>query len=416
MSQNRSNREKVGRRQLLRAGAAAAGLGVFGRTVSWGSLVASGEAANKPNWPVAFEPDSTAPKYPPREMPKPGESIHVFDIEITIGIHEIVPGIETHMFLFNGTFPGPEIRVREGEWVQVNLTNHSPESHTIHWHGIQVPCEMDGVPLGTQWPVMQNQTFRYLWRAQPAGTHFYHCHVMTTLHTQAGLVGSLIVEPKVDPIRMQFPYEREYTLLLSEIDTNFVREFLNEMVTMGTNMEKMTHNGRLMREMNGRMMGWFANKEAFLKAFKEGYIPPYMSSMTGLVRPITPNFFMINGKSYPMTDALMIRRGENIRVRFIGAGAMPHYMHVHGHDFWHVAQDGSPLASPIRMNTIPIHPGSTSDIVIQGTNAGNWHFHDHSDMSSTNNGQFPGGMMTMLMYEDAKEAGFMFDEVISLSS
>jgi hypothetical protein len=68
------------------------------------------------------------------------------------------------------------------------------------------------------------------------------------------------------------------------------------------------------------------------------------------------------------------------------------------------------------MNTIPIFPGTTSDIVIQGTNPGNWHLHDHSDLSLTNNGQFPGGMMTMLMYEDAKDAGFTFEEVIALSS
>ena len=415
MPEEVTGRKPIGRREVLKAGTIAAGVGVLGGSPSWGAIRTAGDADGS-SWPAAFDPDSTDPKYPPRDMPKAGDKIHVFDIEITIGTHEILPGIETHMFLFNGTFPGPEIRVREGEWVEVNLTNHSPESHTIHWHGIQVPCEMDGVPLGTQWPVMPNQTFRYLWRAQPAGTHFYHCHVMTTLHVQAGLAGTLVVEASDDPIRARFPYEREYTLLLSEIDTNYVRDFLNEMVTMGTNMEKMSRNARLMREMNGHMMGWFKDKDAMLKAIKDGYVPPYMSSMTGPVKPITPNFFMINGKSYPMTEPLMIRRGETIRVRLIGAGSMPHFMHLHGHDFWHVAQDGSPLASPVRLNTVPVNPGSTTDIVVQGTNAGNWHFHDHSDLCSTNNGQFPGEMMTMLMYEDAKEAGFMFDEVISLSS
>lgn len=95
---------------------------------------------------------------------------------------------------------------------------------------------------------------------------------------------------------------------------------------------------------------------------------------------------------------------------------MPHFIHLHGHDFWHVCQDGSPLATPVRMNTIPIYPGTTSDIVIQGTNPGFWHFHDHSDLCTTNNGQHPGGMMTMLMYEDAREAGVKWEEVIAISS
>src|SRR5665213_4274880 len=105
---------------------------------------------------------------------------------------------------------------------------------------------------------------------------------------------------------------------------------------------------------------------------------------------------MINGKSYPMTDPLLIKYGETIRVRLIGGGMMPHYIHLHGHDFWHVCQDGSPLASPVRLNTIPVFPGTTSDIVIEGTNPGNWHLHDHSDLATTNNGLHPGGMMTML--------------------
>jgi FtsP/CotA-like multicopper oxidase with cupredoxin domain len=91
-------------------------------------------------------------------------------------------------------------------------------------------------------------------------------------------------------------------------------------------------------------------------------------------------------------------------------------MHLHGHDFWHVCQDGAPLAHPVRMNTIPVFPGSTSDIIIQGNNPGSWHFHDHSELSNTNNGQFPGGMMTMLMYEDAASFGVKIPDLIQVSS
>jgi FtsP/CotA-like multicopper oxidase with cupredoxin domain len=367
-------------------------------------------------WPASFDALATRPQFAPRETPKEGEKIHKFRIEVTIGEHEIVPGVKAHMFLFNGTYPGPEIRVPENEWVQIDLVNSSPENHTIHWHGMILANEMDGVPMGTQWPVFKDQTFRYLFRAQPAGTHFYHCHVMTTLHQMAGLVGSLIVESKDDIVKKTFPYEREYTMLLSEIDTAWAREQLNEMVGMGMTMDAMNKDPKLMKEMNGRMMGWFKDKKSFLDAIKGGYTPPYLSSMTGANRVITPNFFMINGKSYPMTDELFIKYGENIRVRLIGGGMMPHFIHLHGHDFWHVCQDGSPLAAPVRLNTIPIFPGTTSDIVIQGTNPGNWHFHDHSDLSTTNNGIHPGGMMTMLMYEDAEKYGVTFKDTIMIDS
>ncbi len=375
-----------------------------------------GHATLPDSWQNAFRPASTGPAYPPRDPPKAGEKVHEYDIALNITVHEIVPGIKIHAFTYNGTYPGPEIRVPEGDWVQVNFTNHTAELHTIHWHGITLQNEMDGVPNGTQWGVANGQTFKYLFRAQPAGTHFYHCHNMTDLHVQAGMFGALIIEPKEDLVRNVFPYSREYTLLLSEVDTVMVEKRMEEMMHDMTVMEKMGERNKTMKEMNGRMMGWFANKKTFLDAIKDGYVPPYMASRIGLYKPPVFNFFMINGRSYPMTDELMIKSGENIRVRLVGAGAMTHYMHLHGHDFWHVCQDGSPLASPVRLNTIPIFPGSTSDIIIQGTNPGMWHFHDHSDIASTNNGQFPGGMMTMLMYEDAAKHGVKVPEIVHVSS
>ncbi len=376
-----------------------------------------GHASSPAGWSNAFHPAQTAPLYPPRQAPQPGEKIHEFDIELGITVHELVPGVKIHAFTYNGTYPGPEIRVPEGDWVLVNFKNNTPEFHTIHWHGIFLANEMDGVPNGTQWGTGPGQTFKYLFRAQPAGTHFYHCHNMTNLHVQAGMFGALIIEPKEDLVRKVFPYDREYTLILSEVDTVMVERQMEQMLQEMGGMAKMMESPTLMKEMNGRMMGWFINKKAFVEAVKSGdYVPPYVAAQAG--RPPMPNFnfFLINGKAYPMTDELMIRSGENIRVRMIGAGAMPHFMHLHGHDFWHVCQDGTPLQSPVRLNTVPVFPGTTTDIIIQGSNPGMWHFHDHSDLASTNNGIFPGGMMTMLMYEDAAKHGVKVPEIVQVSS
>jgi FtsP/CotA-like multicopper oxidase with cupredoxin domain len=372
--------------------------------------------ADLAGWTNKFHPDLTKPLYPPRKGPQLGEKINEYDIKLEISVHEIVPGVKIHAFTYNGTYPGPEIRVKEGEWVLVKFTNTTSELHTIHWHGVMVENEMDGVPGGTQWGVGPNQTFKYLFRAQPAGTHFYHCHNMTNLHVQAGMFGAFIIEPKEDLVKKVFNYDREYTLCLSEVDTYMVESQMEGMVKDMTGMQKMAESAKMMAEMNGRMMGMFMNKKNFTDAVKSGYIPPYAASRGGRSRLPNFNFFMINGKSYPMTDELKIRAGENIRVRLIGAGMMPHFMHLHGHDFWHVCQDGSPLATPVRLNTIPIYPGTTSDIIIQGTNPGYWHFHDHSDLSTTNNGFFPGGMMTMLMYEDAPQFNVKVPEIIQVSS
>ncbi|MDE2125836.1 MAG: multicopper oxidase domain-containing protein [Armatimonadetes bacterium] len=367
-------------------------------------------------WAHAFDPNRNRPTWDPRALPVKGDVVHEYDLEIVIAEHEIVPRIAFHAYAFNGQVPGPLIRVKEGDWIQVNLTNKTHDFHTIHWHGMYVPCEMDGIPLGTQYPVGYGETFRYLWRAQPAGTHFYHCHNMTNMHIQAGLYGALIVESHDDPVRRVFGYDREYVMVLSEVDTNFIAAMMNDMLKMGHTMSFMAGSGGRMAAMNGEMMGWFASTADFEKSVKSGWIPPYDPSLTGDPMRIRPNFFMINGKSWPMTEHLHIRRGENIRVRLINTGLLPHAMHLHGHDVWEVCRDGAPLASPVRLNTIPVMAGSTVDFVVQGTNAGNWHFHDHSDLSLTNNGVSPGGMMTMLMYDDADQAGFTFKEIIAVNS
>ncbi len=407
-----------GRRKFLSKLASIAGTMGAGMALGDRSSAGPKENTSPTGWPSQLVINETAPKWNPRDMPKPGEKIHEFNIEVTIEKIEILPLEEHHFYTFNKSMPGPEIRVKEGDWVKVNLTNKTHDFHTIHWHGIYVPCEMDGVPLGTQYPVGYNQTFTYLWRAQPAGTHFYHCHNMTNMHIQAGLYGALIIEPYdgEDIVQKTFPYERDYTLVLSEVDTEFLREQMNEMLMMGEMMDAMNGSKKLMAKMDGHMMGWFANKEAFLKAIKDGWVPPYHQSRTGPAMRVEPNFFLINGRPYPMTEHMHIKQGENIRVRLINAGILVHNMHLHGHDFWHVCTDGSPLATPVRMNTVPVFAGSTVDIMIQGTNPGGWHFHDHSDISLMNNGKSPGGMMTMLMYEDAEEAGFKFKEIIALDS
>lgn len=200
------------------------------------------------------DPHSTTPLYPPRDLPRAGESIRELDLELVLSRHEILPGVVIPAFTYNGQYPGPALRAKEGEWIQVNFTNRTSELHTIHWHGIQLACEMDGVPLGTQWPVGRNQAFKYLFRAQPVGTHFYHCHNMTNLHVQAGMFGALIVEPSdphKDPIRQAYPYEREYTLALSEVDTHYIERHMNEMLEMMDQMEAMNQSPALMKEMLG---------------------------------------------------------------------------------------------------------------------------------------------------------------------
>lgn len=332
----------------------------------------------------------------PRGAPKSESAYKSFELDVQIVEHELVPGVRIHTLGFNGGVPGPTLRAREGEWVKVTFENKTDLLHTIHWHGLTVPNPMDGVPYVTQPPVMPGKKYVYRFKAEPHGTHFYHCHWGTLLHMQSGMYGAFIIDPLDDAIKRRYSYSRDYMLMMSAVDTDWVRGELNGMLArMGKRM-------KLMRE--GRLDSWttahFDSVDDLLKAMEKGFIPPYKRSRRSMAELPNPNYFTINGKSYPVTEPLLIRRGERIRVRFANSGTVEHYMHLHGHDFDHVCEDGAPLPAPIRGNTLRVSPGKTSDIIIEGTNPGVWTFHDHDTRRATNNGLYPGGALTVLAYED----------------
>lgn len=113
------------------------------------------------------------------------------------------PDVTTENWLYNGEFPGPELRASEGDVIEVELSSDLPDGTTIHWHGVPVANEMDGVPNVTQDPVETGRSFTYQFRVAPAGTFFFHSHVR--LQLDRDLLAPLIVE-ETDP---HVDYDRE---------------------------------------------------------------------------------------------------------------------------------------------------------------------------------------------------------------
>ncbi len=382
-------KQPIDRRRFMKTGAVGLAAGAVSNLL-WGAPASAepqpqeGQRAGGAFWPRRQQPPTD-----------PG-AWKEFEIDIRITKHELLPGVEMHALAFNGQVPGPELRVKEGDWMRVKFTNKTELLHTIHWHGVDVPYEMDGVPYVTQPPVMPNQTFVYEFKAYPAGTRFYHCHFGTLLHMQMAMHGALIIEPENDPIKQRWNYEREYTMVLSSFDLNWSRAELNRM------LRRMKQRIILMKKgmLDNRTLGVFKTYDDYLKAISEGYVPPYTTYRTQAPDPMPkPNFFAINGKSYPATEKLLIREGENIRLRLINGGQIEHYMHLHGHQFWKVAEDGNTLAQPVQLNTVAVSPGKTVDLIVEGVNPGYWTFHDHNTARATNNGVYPGGILTVLEYE-----------------
>ncbi|HXW76815.1 MAG TPA: multicopper oxidase domain-containing protein, partial [Candidatus Eremiobacteraceae bacterium] len=121
------------------------------------------------------------------------------------------PGVTVQAWTYNGTVPGPTIHVRQGTRVRIIFTNDLPEPTTIHWHGISLPADMDGVPGMSQPPVQPGQTFVYSFVVRDAGTYMYHTHVDDLNQLDKGLYGAFIV----DPAKPTEHYDHDYLMLLS---------------------------------------------------------------------------------------------------------------------------------------------------------------------------------------------------------
>jgi manganese oxidase len=122
--------------------------------------------------------------------------VKVYDIAAEEIQWEVEPGRRVKAWAYNGQVPGPQVRVREGDRVRVNFTNRLPESTSIHFHGLELPNDQDGVPFITQPPVKPGASYTYEFIVPNAGSHMYHSHHNAAMQVGLGLLGAFIVEPK----------------------------------------------------------------------------------------------------------------------------------------------------------------------------------------------------------------------------
>ncbi|MDX1612440.1 MAG: multicopper oxidase domain-containing protein [Candidatus Thermoplasmatota archaeon] len=206
-----------------------------------------------------------------------------------------------------GTIPGPEIRVTQGDTVRVNL--HIRESlfagHTIHWHGVDVPWESDGVPFLTQDVATKDEDMvhTYEFVARQPGTYWYHCVIEFPAHIDHGMFGTLIVEP-ADPTA-DLPFDREQTLVFHEADSQYLqassyalhRDPNPDRDDISKNpvdaLDSAKQQARTGADVVGFAVGG-ATGEYLTSQGPRDYFPMYSAQY----RP-QYDVFMINGKSYP---------------------------------------------------------------------------------------------------------------------
>ncbi len=266
----------------------------------------------------------------------------------------IVPGRAFDLWGFNGSAPGPTIQVNEGDRVRIFFENHLPEPTSIHWHGLELPIEMDGVPGIGQKPVMPSERFVYEFTLHQNGTFFYHSHM--AMQEMVGMLGGFIIHPKT-------PYS-------PRVDKDF------------------------------------------LIALQEYAVLPNSTIPNSMSMEF--NWLTFNGKAGPASTPLIIRHGERVRIRIINLGMDHHPIHLHGFTFWETGREGArqPEAIWPRGNTTLVGVAQARDVEFVADRAGDWMFHCHLPHHMMN--QMSSNVGPMTRPEHGMQAGASMEEAMGM--
>jgi FtsP/CotA-like multicopper oxidase with cupredoxin domain len=228
---------------------------------------------------------------------------------------------------YNGQSPGPTIEVVEGDRVRLFLTNHLPERTSMHWHGVLLPNGMDGVAGLVQPHIEPGETYVYEFTLRQHGTLMYHPHSDEMVQMALGMMGLFVVHPRGGPT-----VDRDFGIMLHE---------------------------------------W---------AIAPGTSRPNPAVMTDF------NTFTFNGRAWPGTSPLVVKKGDRVRIRLANLSMDSHPIHLHGHHFEVTGTDGGtiPASARFREVTTNVPVGATRDIEFIAENPGDWAFHCHKSHHTMN--------------------------------
>lgn len=232
---------------------------------------------------------------------------------------ELMPGRMIDVWGYNGVCPGPTIEANRGDRVRIILDNHLPEPTTMHWHGLEIPIQMDGMPYISQKPIVPGGRFVYEFALDQDGTFFYHSH--GAMQEMMGMVGMFILHPR----EAYAPrVDHDFGLVLQEWAL-----LPNNSIPNTANMEF--------------------------------------------------NWLTINGKAAPATTPLVVRQGNRVRVRMVNLGMDHHPIHLHGNTFVVTGTEAGrqPESTWGPGNTVLLGVAQARDIEFIASNPGDWMIHCH---------------------------------------
>lgn len=243
---------------------------------------------------------------------------------------------------YNGSVPGPLIRLREGVPVTIDLFNDTDAAELVHWHGQIIPASLDGAAEEKSLGVPAHGSLRYQLTPQPAGARFVHSHAMSMADlnrgTYTGQFAFVYIEPKSNPAR----YDQEVFLAAHEFEPFFGAEEMEEEGDKDPEIERKTREANQKQE---KPNGW-----------EIGY-----------------QRFTINGKCLGYGEPVRVKEGQRVLFHFLNASATENIqLALPGHRFQVVALDGNPVPEPHLVDVLELGTAERISAVVEMTNPGVW--------------------------------------------
>ncbi|MGA2842639.1 MAG: multicopper oxidase domain-containing protein [Steroidobacteraceae bacterium] len=277
-----------------------------------------------------------------------------YTLRIATGLVELAPDHIVSTTLYNGQFPGPLLRFKEGQRVIVDILNDTDTPELVHWHGQMIPTDVDGASEeGTPF-VPAHGMRRVSFVPKPSGFRFYHTHVIAggdlNRGTYTGQAGPVYIEPKNNP----GAYDREIFLVMKEFGASFSR---------GGDMAMDFLAGDPIKELQqiGKRADELAKEKR--KGFEVGY-----------------EKFSINGKMLGAGDPIRVKPGERVLFHVLNASAGEiRSLALPGHVFQIVALDGNPVPTPAEVPVLWLGTAERISAIVQMKHPGVWLMGDLDD-------------------------------------
>ncbi|WP_052667266.1 multicopper oxidase domain-containing protein [Nitriliruptor alkaliphilus] len=263
-----------------------------------------------------------------------------FELTAQIVEWEVEPGNFVEAWTYNGTVPGPVIRADIGDKVEVVVHNELPLGTDVHWHGVKIDNEFDGVAPLTQELIAPNESFTYRFTATESYVSMYHPHHHSQFKIPNGMWGAVLIGD----------------VPLPEAGSVIGGRTLPDDMTISQEF-------------------------------------PMVMNDAGTIG------MSLNGKSFPATAPIVAKKGDNILMHYYNEGLQIHPMHLHGFPQLVVAKDGFPLDQPYWADTVNVAPGERYTVMFTAEEVGAWVFHCHIlTHAETDDGMY--GMVTAVIVEE----------------